>query len=220
MSEEADPAAVFACAMSLHDACIGRAATDPTFHVSESYHGGDEFLRQMMRVGNLFEAWACGHVAFGDLEDVWPYLLQDRFGEACLEVLGPGQMALFDADDCLRVAMELRLPLRVDGGLPVPFVVEVDHPVEAAGFRRLRIQTLREQLGGDPEFIPFVAGDDPFDEELGPVLFGIFGVGSDGLLQHIADRRTYPEARGLLLALVPGIDLPEEAITESRAGSG
>lgn len=216
----ADPAAVFACAMSLHDACIGHAATDPTFHVSESYHGGDEFLRQMMRVGNLFEGWACGHVAFANLDDVWPYLLQDRFGEACLEVLGPEQMALFDADDCLRVAMELRLPLRVGGGMPVPFVVEVDHPVESAGFRRLRIQTVREQSGDDPDLIPFVAGDEPFDEELGPVLFGIYGVGANGLLQHIADRRTYPEARGLLLALVPGIELPEEPVSETGRRKG
>jgi hypothetical protein len=114
MVEQPDPAAVFACAMSLHDACVGRACSDPSVDISESYNGGDEFLRQMMRVGNLFEEWACEHIAFEELEDVWPYLLEDRFGAACLEVMDAGSFGMFDRDDCLRVAYGLRLPIRVD----------------------------------------------------------------------------------------------------------
>ena len=215
MSEQADPAAVFACAVSLRDACEECETTTPALNLSQAYNGYDQFQREVVRVGSMFEEWACHHVAFADCDAVWPYMLQERFGEACLEVLGPEQLAVFDSDDCLRVAMELRLPLWVDVGIPVPFVVEVDHPVEGAGFGRLRIQTVRERLGDDPEFIPFVAGDDPFDEELGPARFSLYGIGHDGPHQYITDRRRYRDARGLLMALVPGIDLPEEPISET-----
>lgn len=32
----------------------------------------------MMRVGNLFEAWAWEHVAFEQTNKVWPYLMEDK----------------------------------------------------------------------------------------------------------------------------------------------
>ena len=70
MDESSDPAAVFACAMSLHDACVEYAGTHPSVNISASYTGRDEFLRQIMRVGNLFETWACSHVDFEMLTDV------------------------------------------------------------------------------------------------------------------------------------------------------
>lgn len=42
---------------------------------------GREFMRVIMGVGTRFEEWACGNIEFEALEDVWPYLLESRFGE-------------------------------------------------------------------------------------------------------------------------------------------
>lgn len=216
MSESPDPAAVFACALSLHAACVERVCSDHTVDISESYNGGDEFLRQMMRVGNMFETWACQYVAFDELVDVWPYLLEDRFGTACLEVMDAGSFAAFGKDDCLRVAYELRLPMRVDASLPLPVCVEAPNPLAGADFSKLRIQTIRRELDAEGDFAPFTEDDDPFDENYGAPIYAIHGVGTDGLLEYITDRATYQEARDLLARLLPGIGLPQEVIVFPR----
>jgi len=52
---------------------------------------------------------------------------------------------------------------------------------------------------------PFTAGDEPFDENFGAPYFGLYGVGADGILEHVADRRTYTEAVSLVQKLAPGI---------------
>ena len=218
MDELPDAAAVFACALSLHGACMERAGTDPSFDISEAYHGGDEFLRQMMRVGNLFEAWACEHVAFENLADVWPYLLQDRFGGACLEVMDAGSFGQFDSNDCLRVAFRLRLPIRVDGLLPLPVCVETPNPLTGAEFQGFRIQTIRHELDEDGGVGVFSEDDDPFDENYGAPFYGVYGVRCDGSLEHIADRRSYQEARTLLAGLLPGIALPEHVVAFCSGG--
>lgn len=212
MNEQVDPAAVFACAKSLHDACFARANADPGLNLSEAYQGIDSFMREVMRVGEMFENWACRHVAFDNLTDVWPYLLADRFGDACLETMDADSLRSFDSDDCLRVAIKLRLPLWVDGSLPLPVCVEVPNPLTEAEFRWLRVQTVRNVLGEYGEVTPFVEGDDLFDENYGEPFFGIFGVGDEGLLRYIADRASYSEAREILLKLLPGITLPERVI--------
>jgi hypothetical protein len=69
-------------------------------------------MREVMRIGQLFESWACNHVDFDQLTDVWPYLLRDRFGKECLSVLRPENLADFDQHDCRRVAARLRLTFR------------------------------------------------------------------------------------------------------------
>jgi hypothetical protein len=212
MPDKNDPAAVFACAMSLHDACMECAGKDPSVDISAAYRGGGEFLRQMMRVGNLFETWACGHVDFEKLTDGWPYLLQDRFGAVCIEVMDAGSFGQFDSNDCLRVAFKLRLPMRVDGLLPLPVCVEALNPFTEAEFQRLRIQTVRQELDESDEIAPFTEDDDPFDENYGPPIFGIYGVRGDDCLEHIADRESYHQARALLISLIPGIDMPEEMV--------
>jgi hypothetical protein len=216
MDESSDPAAVFACAMSLHDACVEYAGTHPSVNISASYNGRDEFLRQMMRVGNLFETWACGHVVFENLEDVWPYFLQDRFGDACIEVMDAGSFGQFDADDCLRVALKLWLPIRVDGLLPLPVCVESPNPLMKAEFQTLRIQTVRQELDENGGMVPFTEDDDPFDENYEAPIYGIYGVRSDGCWEHIAFRKSYHEARALVTALLPGIDVPEQVVAFVR----
>jgi len=204
---ESDSAAVFGAALSLYEACHEAAARDPHLNLSDCYNGMDEFMREMMRVANLFEAWACRHVAFEELADVWPYFLEDKFGNACLAVMSPGGLAQFDDSDCLRVAMHLRLPIRPHASLRLPVDVAAQNPVTDAAFRAYRIQTVRDAL--DDGFTEsFTADDDPTDEEMGEPYFGLYGVGTDGLLEYIADRRTYAEAVTLAGKIAPGIEFP------------
>ena len=168
----------------------------------------DEFMRVMMRIGQRFEDWSCLHVNFDLLTDVWPYLLEDRFGEACLNVRESVTLAEFDDDDCLSVAFQLRLPVIVDGTLPVPVDERAENPVVGSPFKALRIQTVRDEIGGSSSE-PFVLGDDPCDEQFGPLYFGLYGVGEDGLLEHIASRQTYADALRLARSLAPGIGFPD-----------
>jgi hypothetical protein len=205
-----DPAAVFACAKSLHDACLERENAESDLNLSESYQGIDSFMREVMRVSAMFEDWACRHVVFNELEEVWPYFLEARFGAAYLEMMKANMLTSFDADDCLRIAFRLRLPILVDGSLMVPLCIEAPHPLAGTAFHRLRIQTMWQELDEEGGMIPFIEEDDPFDENFATPLYRIYGVGADGLLEHISDCKTYASARRLLAMLLPGINFPEQ----------
>ena len=209
--EQLDPAAVFACALSLREACLKSADANPQLNLSESYNGMDEFMRELMRIANLFEAWACAHVAFDELGEVWPYVVEDRFGEACLESILPSALAAFDDSDCLRVALRLRLPIHADEKLRLPVDVRAPNPIGGSDFREFRIQTVRDHLD-DGRVTPFTTDDDPFDEDFGPPYFALYGVGDDGLLEHIADREAYSDALNLAQKLAPGVVLPLKPI--------
>lgn len=211
MDELPDPAAIFACAKSLHDACLERAELDSELKLSEAFQGMDQLMREVMRVGEMFENWACFHVAFDELVDVWPYLLDERFGATCLEVMDADFLAGFDDDDCLRIAFKLRLPIRVDGSLHLPVDVRATNPFGGGAFQEFRIQTVRNDLV-ENVVVPYTEDDDPFDENFEIAYFGIYGVNNDGLMEHIADRRTYLEALSLTRKLAPGIDLPSEPV--------
>jgi hypothetical protein len=102
--------------------------------MSECYNGGDEFMRVIMRAGTRFEEWACRHVAFEELDDVWPYLLEDWFGEACAGCIGIQALDTFEDKECLAVALRLRLPVKADASLPIPVDVFAMNPG-----RRVRI---------------------------------------------------------------------------------
>lgn len=52
---------------------------------------------------------------------------------------------------------------------------------------------------------PFTLDDEPFDENFGAPYFGLYGVDAGGVLEHIADRRTYAESVSLAQKLAPGI---------------
>lgn len=215
MAEQLDPAAVFACALSLREACLKRAETHRELNLSDSYNGMDEFMREMMRVGSLFEDWACAHVVFEELGEVWPYLMGDKFGDACLEVWQPSAFAQFDAEDCLQVALQLRLPVRWDEKLRLPVDVRAPNPVSGSPFAEFRVQTVRDDLDTGCA-ARFTAADEPFDEDYGLLYFALYGVGEDGLLEHIADRKTYAEALRLAQKLAPGLALPVEPIYHAR----
>jgi hypothetical protein len=77
-----DPAASYAIARSLDDLSRAEAYR---LQISGTYAGGDEFLRQAVRVGAAFEAWACRNVDFDALGEVWPYYVEGFAGwaESC-----------------------------------------------------------------------------------------------------------------------------------------
>ncbi len=81
-----DPASIFAIALSLWQEGQRREQSEKKFNLSEAHHGFDQFMREVMRVANHFETWSCEHIDFAQLEDVWPYMLQDRFGEVCFGI--------------------------------------------------------------------------------------------------------------------------------------
>ncbi len=106
-----DPAAHVAIAVWVWHECHRQAATDPSLNLSQAYQGIDSLMREVMRIAQQFEAWASEHVDFTQLTDVWPYLLEDRFGTECLSILRPDRLADFDTHDCRRIAAKLRLTL-------------------------------------------------------------------------------------------------------------
>lgn len=201
--EQPDPAAVFGCALSLWHECKKAVAME-RLDLSEAYNGGDEFMRVIMRVATRFENWASLHIAFEELTDVWPYVMEDNFGTAAVTAMGAGNLAHFDDNDCLRVALLLGLPVKASAGLPVPIDQVAQNPVPGSEFRSFRIQTVRD-LPEDEITEPFTLDDEPFDENFGAPYFALYGCDEDGLLEHIADRRTYAEAVSLVQKLAPGI---------------
>lgn len=110
-----DPAAVFGIAASLDAWASGSKFKG---NVSEAYEGADQFMREIMKTGTAFETWASANVDFTKLDDVWPYLLQDKFA-AALEAARPGGVLILnhltDAD-WPAVAAELKLTLKTEGG--------------------------------------------------------------------------------------------------------
>lgn len=107
---ELDPAAVLGAAMSLYKAGHVEAERQHC-NLSEAYSGGDEFMRQCMRVATVFETWACSHVNFDGTSDCWPYLLEDQFGAAFYSWFHPSELTKFTATDCPLVAVQLKLLL-------------------------------------------------------------------------------------------------------------
>ena len=164
-------------------------------------------MRVIMRAGTQFEEWACAHIEFEALDHCWPYLLEERFGEACVALKDVTSLDEFCEKDCLAVALRLRLPVKAAGALPIPVDLSAGNPISESEFRQFRIQTMREY--GDGNIEPFTSVDDPFDEKFGPPFFGFYGVCNDGLLEHIADFKTYADAVGLARKLAPGIQFPD-----------
>ena len=203
-----DPAGIFAAALSLWEAFKKCESGEAAINLSECYNGMDQLMREVMRVADLFESWACSHVAFEELDDVWPYLMEDKFGTACMAVMTPGSLAEYGENECLSVALRLRLPVKLSDKLPIPIDVIACNPVPGTAFHAFRIQTVRRAIEDDYA-VPFTLDDEPFDEEFEAPFFGLYGVDQDGILEHIADRATYAEALNLVRNLVPGIEFPD-----------
>jgi hypothetical protein len=69
---------------------------------------------------------------------------------------------------------------------------------------------VRERNDSNSDMVPFTLADDPFDQAFGPPIFGLYGVGDDGLLEHVADFSTSTDAVGLVRKLAPGIGFPDK----------
>ena len=205
-TEPPDSAAVFACALSLWRECMRRSRSGRKVNLSECYNGGDEFMRVIMRAGTRFEEWACVHIEFDALDHCWPYFLEEKFGEACIALKDVTSLDEFGENDCLAVALRLRLPVKAAGKLPIPVDVIAGNPISESEFLQFRIQTARKC--GEGYIEPFTSVDDPFDDRFDPPFFGLYGVCDDGLLEHIADFNTYAAAVGLARKLAPGILFP------------
>lgn len=201
--EKADPAAVFASAMSLWSACQ-KCAEREHLNLSEIHNGMDQLMRLAMRIGDQFETWAGTHIDFKEISDVWPHLLEEKFGEACMDSIALQDLTFFDDRDCLRVAMRLQLPVILDGKLPVPVDVIAPNPEPNSPFKKYRIQTVRDSEDGD--VVVYTFADDPFDTDFGEPFFGLYGVFEDGTVEHIADRDTFSEAIALAKKIVPGLE--------------
>ncbi|MGH7989589.1 MAG: hypothetical protein ACREDS_05250 [Limisphaerales bacterium] len=201
-----DSAAVFSAALSLWEVCEKRWRQN-NFNISECYNGVDEFMREVMRIANQFENWACEYVDFNEFDEVWPYMLGDKFGEMCLAVLPLNCLMEFNEQDCLRVAMQLHLPIISDSNLPVPFDFTASNPISGAGFSKFKIRTMR-YLVEDGESTPYLAGDEPFDENFNNYYFSLYGIEAGGALEHIADRQTYKEVLMLAQKIAPSISFP------------
>jgi hypothetical protein len=206
-SAKADPAAEFSCAISLREACHEHAANDKELNLSDCFNGIDQLMREVMAIGERFEEWGCAHISFDELNDVWPYLLEEKFGKACLDHLLPRTLPQFNESDCLWVALHMRLPVMHDDALPIPIDLTAPNSIGKTGFREFRIQTVRDSIE-DGGVVPFVADDDPFDEEFGERYFALYGIGEDGRLEHIADRKTYRALLVLAQKLAPAIAFP------------
>jgi hypothetical protein len=200
----ADPAAIFACAGSLWEE-RRKFALEGSLDLSNTYCGWDQLMREVMRIGELFEKWACEHVDFASLGEVWPYLLGERFGSACLAVLYPTELAAFNEKDCLRVALRLKVPLLAKSRLHVPVDLAAANPAPNGGFKAFRIQTVRTILS-DECVEPFTPEDDPYDPDYSEPYFGIYGLCYDEY-EHICDRKDLADAVALVEKLAPGIVL-------------
>lgn len=115
---EGDPAAVLAICLGLVKEC---REEDAVVDLSATFNGGDEFLRQVVRVATMFENWACAHVHFDALDTNWVYLLETRFAREFLMAFSVQHIMEFSSADCLVMARFLGLPVIYDATCPVPF---------------------------------------------------------------------------------------------------
>jgi hypothetical protein len=216
--EPIDPAAVFACALSLWKGCEEEAGKNASLNLSDAYQGVDQLMREVMRIATLFETWACEHVEFEEITDVWPYLLENSFGKACLGLCDGCSLQHFDRTECLSVALGLGLPIRYAEELGLPLDIAVPNTVLGSPFAQFRIQTMRQCLG-EREVEAFAFDDDPQDENYETPFLALYGVGADGILEHIKDFDRYADAVDLAAKLAPGIAFPATAIVQRQLAS-
>lgn len=210
-----DSAGVFAAAHSLWEAIFEATDRAGKADLSEAYNGLDQLMREVMRVGSLFETWSCRHIDFEELDEVWPYFIADHFGTAWLSVADAYSLANFNDDDCVRVAWGLCLPIKSAPELVLPVDVRAQNPNPLSPFTELRIQTTRASTDGkDTE--AFTASDELFDEEFTSTSYSLYGHLSSGGCEHIADRGRYEELTSLAQKLIPGIHFPNTPISRRK----
>jgi hypothetical protein len=215
VTHQPDPAGVFAAALSLWEALHKAASGEADLNLSEAYNGLDQLMREIMRIASDFERWACANIDFSETSEVWPYFLEDKFGQACLGVIMPTALASLEKIDLLRVAMCLRLPIKIKDSSPVPVMIEAINPTPGAGFQKFRIQSVRNLIEED-SIIPYTCDDDPTDESFGSPYLALYGIDEHGLLEHIADQTNFSDAVSLLRKLAPGVTIPTTSLLAQK----
>ena len=191
--------------MSLWDSCHAEAKERPDCNLSEIFSGIDGFMREANRIGTLFEEWACRHIEFDELTDVWPYILHDRFGGTCRAVRPVEELSMFSEIDCLYVALSLRLPLRDSPKLIIAVDLRAVNTVKDSGFPFFLIRSVRCSRLTE-EVVRFSKDDDPADGDHGQPFYSLYGDRLDGLAEHIADRDSLAGILRLAEALAPGLE--------------
>ncbi|MBI5762306.1 MAG: hypothetical protein HZA51_02140 [Planctomycetes bacterium] len=207
IQDQIDPAAVFAAALSLWRSFEEFEKQNPSIQLNEHYNGYDELMRVCMRVANHFELWACRHVAFAETDEVWPYLLEEVFGKACVDEIDILAIDGFDYDDCLRIAVNLKLPIFVSDELRAPVNVTSVNPGRGSPFTHIRVQSVRDSVDGNIG-IAYSCEDYPFDEAFEEPYYTLSGIADDALIEVISTRETYSEASNLARKIWPGIAFP------------
>jgi hypothetical protein len=205
-----DPAAIFCCAVSLRDSAIPLSDV-AHYTLSDAYSGWNTFLQEVMRVATLFETWATAHVAFDHLGEVWPYLMEERFGDACVHVADIWALTSFHEMDCLHIAQYLRLPLYYDDELGIPLDIRAGNTVAGSAYAEFGIQSVRWHRA-EAIVIPFIRGDDPWDEEYEFPRLALCGITVEGQMERIAEFTSYRDAVSLVTKLAPGIDFPGKPV--------
>ena len=110
MTEQPDGAAILGASVSLYKAGNDYAKLNG-INLSGCYSGGDEWMRQVYRCAVPFETWACAHVDFSKIPggDVWPYLLEDKFGDIAVKLFGVMDLDEWDERHCVMIAVDLKL---------------------------------------------------------------------------------------------------------------
>lgn len=102
-----DLADEFAVALSVHE----RWKEEKELDISETFNGGDEFLRRCLSCAQKLVSWFDRYVDYPRLTDVWCYYLEDKAGDAFWELFNPGLPEELKDDDCLSLALLLRAPI-------------------------------------------------------------------------------------------------------------
>lgn len=104
-----DLAAILCAAMSLRQSLEDYLDDG----ISDEFEGADNGYRYCMERAIQFERWACDNIEFAEMEDVWPYWLEEHFGPLFVRYAWNTDL---DAIDWREFATRARLPVREPNG--------------------------------------------------------------------------------------------------------
>lgn len=233
-----DPAAVFAIAHALFVLLESKAAArgehqqedDNQESIWEDHGGQDGALRNFMSTASIFEAWACKHVAFDELADIWPYKLMDSFGEAWKKMAGenyyhrdhPHRNMTHPTPGpgmCYQLARLMELPVfyRENDEL-IPLLVHVqnlpskqpDLGMDTVPVTTWRFSTVKVSLQSDgPTLLSrytVTSAEPKLNEHIELMLEAVTANGSSVVVGYFP---TYDDAAKHALSLNPDLELPE-----------
>jgi hypothetical protein len=106
-------AEILGAALSLH-ASAEAAANAENANLWACYEGGGiGFMQHVLRVADEFCSWADENVDFTDSDEVWPYLLHDKFGPAVLSVIDQYRLYEIGQSHFPEIAEKLGMKLKL-----------------------------------------------------------------------------------------------------------